>query len=353
MIGEGIQKLIDGANLTFEESQEIMREVMSGKATNAQIAAFLTALRMKGETVEELIAFAAVMRECCRRIYPRVESRLVDTCGTGGDKTKTFNISTAAAFVVAGAGVAIAKHGNRSVTSQSGSADVLEKLGLNLTFEPEAVQKAIEQVGVGFMFAPAFHPAMKYAVEPRREIGIRTVFNILGPLTNPASANAQLLGVYDPKLTVPMAYALEKLGCEEAMVVHGLDGLDEVSTLGKTAIAWLKEGEVATMEATPSDFGVKQARIADIKGTTPDESAEILFKILNGNCSVDDPKTEVVLVNSAAGIVVGGEAEDFRHGMTVARESIESGAAYKKLKALIKASGGDLSKLEELELKYG
>jgi anthranilate phosphoribosyltransferase len=352
MIREGIQKLIDGANLTFEESQEIMREVMSGKATNAQIAAFLTALRLKGETVEERVASAAVMREHCRRIHPRVEGRLVDTCGTGGDKIKTFNISTTAAFVVAGAGVAIAKHGNRSVTSKSGSADVLEKLGLNLNIEPEAVQGTIEQVGVGFMFAPAFHPAMKYAIQPRREIGIRTIFNILGPLTNPASANAQLLGVYDSKLTAPMAHALKELGCEEAMVVHGLDGLDEISTLGRTAIAWLKEGKVATVETAPKDFGVKRARIDDIKGTTPDESAEILFKILNGYCAVDDPKTEVVLVNSAAGIIVGGKADDFNYGMTVARESIESGAAYKKLKALIKASGGDLAKLEELELKY-
>jgi anthranilate phosphoribosyltransferase len=353
MIREGIQKLIDGANLTFEEAQGIMQEVMSGEATNAQIAAFLAALRIKGETVEELIAFAAVMREHCRRIQPQVQGRLVDTCGTGGDKIKTFNISTAAAFVVAGAGVAIAKHGNRSVTSKSGSADVLEKLGLNLKMQPEAVQATIEQVGVGFMFAPAFHPAMKYAIQPRREIGIRTVFNVLGPLTNPASANAQLLGIYDQQLTEPMAYALKKLGCEEAMVVHGLDGLDEISTAGKTAIAWLKEGEVATMQIAPKDFGVKQARIADIKGTTPDESAEILYKILSGQFSPDDPKTEIVLVNSAAGIIIGGKAENFDYGMAVARKSIESGAAYKKLKALINASEGDLSKLEELESKYG
>jgi anthranilate phosphoribosyltransferase len=353
MIKEGIQKLIDDANLTSAESQEIMREIMSGQATNAQIAAFLTALRMKGETVEELIAFAEVMREHCLRIHPHVGGRLVDTCGTGGDKTKTFNISTASAFVVAGAGVAIAKHGNRSVTSRSGSADVLEKLGFNLKITPEEVQATIEQVGVGFMFAPAFHPAMKYAIEPRREIGVRTVFNVLGPMTNPASANAQLLGVYDPKLTAPMAYALKRLECEEAMVVHGLDGLDEISTLGKTAIAWLKQGEVATLEVAPKDFGVKQTRIEDIKGTTPEENAEILFKILNGSCVGDDPKTEIVLVNSAAGIMVGGKAEDFSYGMTVARESIESGAAYKKLKALISASGGRLSKLEELEQKYG
>jgi anthranilate phosphoribosyltransferase len=353
MIREGIAKLIDGANLTSNEAQGVMREVMSGNATNSQIGAFLAALRMKGETVEELIAFAAVMREHCRRINPQVQGRLVDTCGTGGDKIKTFNISTTAAFVVAGAGVAIAKHGNRSVTSKSGSADVLERLGLNLKMEPETVQATIEKVGVGFMFAPAFHPAMKYAIQTRREIGIRTVFNVLGPLTNPASANAQLLGVYDKQLTAPLAYALEKLVCEEGMVVHGLDGLDEISTIGKTAVAWLKEGEVATMEVAPRDFGVKQARIADIRGTTPDESAEILFQILNGKCSPDDPKTEIVLVNSAAGIIVGGKAAEFSGGMELARESIESGAAYKKLKALIKASGGNLLKLEELESKHG
>ena len=353
MIGESIQTLIDGANLPFEEAQSIMREVMSGNATNAQIAAFLAALRMKGETVEELIAFATVMREHCRRIHPSVQGRLVDTCGTGGDKIKTFNISTAAAFVVAGSGIALAKHGNRSVTSKSGSADVLERLGLNLKMEPETVQVTIEKVGVGFMFAPAFHPAMKYAIQPRREIGIRTVFNVLGPLTNPASANAQLLGVYDKQLTAPLAYALSKLGCEEAMVVHGLDGLDEVSTVGKTAIAWLKQGGVVTIETSPNDFGVKKARISDVKGTNPEESAEILFQILTGQCPFNDPKTEIVLVNSAAGIIVGGKAEDFSYGMELARESIESGAAYKKLKALIPASGGDLSKLEELESRYG
>ena len=353
MIKEGIQKLTDGTNLTHEESQETMKEIMSGKATCAQIAAFLTALRMKGETVEEITAFAEAMKEYCRRIYPRVEGRLVDTCGTGGDKTKTFNISTTAAFVVAGAGVAVAKHGNRSVSSKSGSADVLERLGLNINMEPEAVEKAIEKVGIGFMFAPVFHPAMKFAVDPRRELGIRTVFNVLGPLTNPADANAQLLGVYDRKLTEPLAHALKNLGCEEAMVVHGLDGLDEISTIGKTVISWLKENEVTTMETTPKDFGVKLARLEDVKGTTPDESAEITFKILSGCCDTKDPKREIVLVNGVAGIVVGGKAENFGYGIEMARESIDSGAAYKKLKALVKASSGDTSKLEELELKYG
>jgi 2-polyprenyl-3-methyl-5-hydroxy-6-metoxy-1,4-benzoquinol methylase len=221
-----------------------MTEIMSGEATNAQLASFLTALRMKGETVEEIVALSETMRKFSRRIHPKVSGRIVDTCGTGGDRLKTFNVSTAAALIAAGAGVTVAKHGNRSVTSQSGSADVLEKLGLNLDMAPETVQRSIEQVGIGFMFAPAFHPAMKYAIGPRREMGIRTIFNVLGPLTNPACASAQLLGVYDSRLTEPLALALQKLGCEEAMVVHGMDGLDEVSTVGKTAIAWLREGYV-------------------------------------------------------------------------------------------------------------
>src|SRR3990170_1109983 len=352
MIRESISKLVERENLSYEDSRQVMKEIMSGNATNAQIAAFLTALRMKGETVEEIAAFAETMREHCHRIHPQVAGRLLDTCGTGGDKVKTFNVSTAAAFVIAGAGVAIAKHGNRSVTSQCGSADVLERLGLNLNMEPEAVKCAVERVGIGFMFAPAFHPAMKYAVSPRKEIGIRTIFNVLGPLTNPACANAQLLGVYDPKLTVPLAYTLKSLGCEEAMVVHGLDGLDEISTIGKTAISWLKEGEVITLETVPKDFGVEQVEIEAVKGATPEENAEILFRILNGQVAADDPKREIVLANSAAGIIVGGEAEDFSYGMASARKSIDSGAAYKKLKALIKASDGNLAKLEELESKY-
>ena len=351
MIREGIQKLIESTDLTFEESSEIMREVMSGKATNSQIAAFLTALRMKGESVEELIAFTSVMRSNCCTIHPQVKGRLVDTCGTGGDKVKTFNVSTAAAFVIAGAGVSVAKHGNRAVTSKSGSADVLENLGLNINLEPKTVEGIIEKVGVGFMFAPTFHPAMKYAAETRREIGIRTVFNVLGPLTNPACANAQLLGVYDSKLVVPMAFALERSGCVEAMVVHGLDGLDEISTIGKTVIAHLKKGNVNKLEFVPSNFGVKTAAIADLQSSTPEESAEIIFKILSGK-TVDDAKAEIVLVNSAAGIIVGGKADNFAEGVEKATESIESGAAYKKLKDLIKASGGSLKRLEELEAKY-
>ncbi|RLI41550.1 anthranilate phosphoribosyltransferase [Candidatus Bathyarchaeota archaeon] len=353
MIKEGIQKLIAGANLTYDEARAVMKEIMSGNATQAQIGAFITALRMKGETIDEISALAAVMREFCKRIYPKVQGRLVDTCGTGGDPVKTFNISTTAAFVVAGAGVTIAKHGNRSVTSKSGSADILEKLGFNLNSSPDVVKKSIEDVGIGFMFAPAFHRAMKHTIRPRREIGIRTVFNVLGPLTNPANATAQLLGVYDKALIEPLAYVLKKLGCEEAMVVHGLDGLDEISTIGKTAIAQLKEGKISLLEVAPKDFGVKPAKPEDIKGTTPEQSAELTFRILYSYEKDGSPKRDIVLVNAAAGIIMGGKADDFRHGVELARESIDSGAAYKKLKNLIKASGGEMSQLERLESKYG
>ncbi len=351
MIREGIQKLIDGADLSYEESGAIMNEVMTGKASSSQTAAFLTALRMKGEVAEELIAFASVMKSECNLIHPKVRGRLVDTCGTGGDRIKTFNVSTAAAFVIAGAGVSVAKHGNRAVTSKSGSADVLEKLGVNLALQPKNVEAIIEQVGIGFMFAPAFHPAMKYAAEPRREIGIRTVFNLLGPLTNPAGANAQLVGVYDSKLVMPVAYALQKLGCKEAMVVHGLDGLDEVSTVGKTIVAHLRDSEVVKSVMASRSYGVKRAHIKDIQCATVEESAETLFRVLNGK-EPDQAKTDIVLVNAAAGIIVGGKAADFKGGMLLARESIATGAAYYKLKALVKASGGSTRYLEELEAKY-
>jgi len=322
---------------------------MSGKATDAQIAAFLTAMRVKGETIEEITALSTTMKEFCKRIHPKDKGRLIDTCGTGGGIIKTFNISTTAAFVVAGAGISVAKHGNRSFTSKSGSADMLEKLGLNINLEPKNVEKAIEDVGIGFMFAPTFHPAMKYAAGPRRDIGIRTVFNVLGPLSNPADADSQLLGVYSDGLVAPLAHSLKKLGCVEAMVVYGMDGLDEVSTIGKTFLAWLREEEVQTLELTPKDLGVRKAKSEEVMGGTPEENAEVSFKILNGKSNVTDPKRDIVLVNAGAGIIVGGKAEDFREGIELARESIDSGEAYKKLKTLLKVSGGDLSKLERLE----
>ena len=354
MIKEGIAKLVENRNLTYEESCEIMREIMCGKATSAQIAAFLTALRMKGETVEEITAFAKTMKKFCHKINPKIGSRLVDTCGTGGDKIKTFNISTTAAFIAAGAGVLVAKHGNRSVTSKSGSADVLERLGLNLNISAQKVEESIKKIGIGFMFAPAFHPAMKYAVNPRKEIGIRTVFNILGPLTNPANTNAQVVGVYDVQLLEKITYSLKNLGLEEAMVVSGLDGLDEISTIGKTRIAWLRNGEIKIFETAPKDFNVKKTNPEEIKGVNPEENAEITFKILHGCLKKGDPKRDIAVVNAAAAIIIGGKAEDFSYAIELAEESIENGSAYRKLKNLIKMyDGSNLAILERLELRYG
>ncbi|MBS7614504.1 anthranilate phosphoribosyltransferase [Candidatus Bathyarchaeota archaeon] len=352
MIREGIDKLVRNIDLTSDESREIMKEIMSGAATDAQIGAFVTALRMKGETVQEISAFAEVMREFCLRIHPKVSGRLVDTCGTGGDKIKTFNVSTVSAFVVSGAGVTVAKHGNRSFTSKCGSADLLEKLGLNLNLEPEDTEKVIEEVGVGFMFAPKFHPAMKFAVGPRREIGIRTVFNILGPLTNPAGVNAQVLGVYSKEWVQPMAYVLKELGCNEAMVVHGLEGLDEVSPTGKTLMAWLKNGQVSVKEIEPNDFGFRPIELRGTGEASPEENAEIAFKLLNDFLDCQDSRRTMVLLNAAAGIVVGGLADNLAYGVELAAESIESGAAYEKLRMMIKASNGDLSILEEMEKRH-
>lgn len=349
MIREAIQLLADRKDMPFELAQQSMREIMAGEATAAQIGAFLTALRMKGETVDEITALALVMRENAVRINPHVNGRTVDTCGTGGDRLKTFNVSTAAALVASGAGVPIAKHGNRSVTSKCGSADVLEAVGVNLNAPPSVVQGAIEQVGIGFMFAPAFHPAMKNAVVPRREIGIRTVFNILGPLTNPANAQAQVLGTYDANLVEPMAKVLAKLGAEEALVVHGMDGLDEISTVGKTKVAWLKDGGISTNEISPQDLNLKQARPNEISGFDIEQSAKLLVNILNGEESELSTRRQMVLANAAAAIVVGEKADDLASGVEAADASITSGKAYGKLKQLIEFTKGDDSKLERIE----
>lgn len=350
MIKECIKQIVEGKDLSYDDACNLMKEIMSGNASEAQISSVLTALRMKGETPQEISAFASVMRKFCNQIFPHVPGRLVDTCGTGGDSLKTFNISTASAFVAAGAGVYVAKHGNRSFTSKCGSADVLENMGINLSLKPPEVERLIEQVGIGFIYAPAFHPAMKYAIGPRKQLGIRTVFNILGPLSNPAAAKAQLLGVYDEGLTRPIAESLRLLGCEEAMVVHGVGGMDEISTIGKTVISWLKDGEVNNYKFSPRDFGVKTTTHDEIQGTTPGDSAEILFRVLNGRDG--SPRTDIVLVNGVAGIIVAGKTGDLGHAMELAKESIESGAAYGKLKRLVKESGGNMSRLEELESRY-
>jgi len=331
-----ISSLVEGRDLSREESEEVMAMIMRGEATSTQIGSFLTALRMKGEAVEELASFARVMRQFAITISPRVKGSLVDTCGTGGDAVKTFNISTLSAFVAAGAGVPVAKHGNRSVTSKSGSADLLEALGVNLDLEPREVEKVIENTGLGFMFAPLFHGAMKHAVKPRKEIGIRTAFNILGPLTNPANADAQVLGVFMPQLTEVMCRVLYDLGLKRALVLHGMAGLDEISIYGETKISELKDNTIDTYRITPGDFGVEESKLSEVRGGSPSENAEITLSILEGR--EEGPKRDIVVINSAAAIYVGGKAKSLEQGVDLALESIDSGRAYSKLQELVENS---------------
>lgn len=299
------------------------------------------ALRGKGESADEIASFASAFRSHGVRIAPRVKGRLVDTCGTGGDAVKTLNVSTLSALVAAGAGVTVAKHGNRSVTSRCGSADVLERLGFNLAVDHGRVSLSIEEVGIGFMFAPSFHPAMKHVAPVRKELGIRTIFNLMGPLMNPAGADAQIVGVYSQPLATKVAHALGRLGTKEAMVIHALEGMDEISVTGKTSVAWLRGGEVTSGERSPEDFGVSRHPSGDISVSSPEESAEVTLAILNGT-SRSATMVDMVLANAAAAIVVSGKADGFPDAIALARESIASGAALKKLEGLIRYSGGEL-----------
>jgi anthranilate phosphoribosyltransferase len=330
MIKEAIAKAVTKTNLTEAEAEAVMREIMQGEATDAQIAAYLTALRMKGETVEEITGSARVMREKAVPITLNAKYQ-VDTCGTGGDMAHTFNISTTVAFVVAGAGVTVAKHGNRSVSSRSGSADVLQALGINIEIPSHRVQECLGQVGIAFLFAPMMHQAMKYAIGPRREVGIRTIFNILGPLTNPAKVTSQIMGVYDVALTGPLAQALGNLGAQHAFVVHGMDGLDEITTTDKTKISEFANGRVKDFYLHPSDFGMATAKKDDLKGGEARDNAAITMEILN---SGKGPRRDVVLLNAAAGLTASGRAKDLKDGLAIAAESIDSGAALKKLDEL-------------------
>lgn len=341
MITKALNQLLEGQSLSMEQAEGVMAQVMAGEATPAQIAGFLIALRVKGETVEEITGCAKAMRQAAVKVTPH-QASLVDTCGTGGDRSGTFNVSTTAAFVAAGAGLSIAKHGNRSVSSLSGSADVLAALGVNLDVTPEQVAQCIDEVGIGFLFAPKLHPAMKYAVGPRRELGVRTVFNILGPLTNPAGAQAQVLGVYDPALTEVMASVLQELGSRAAYVVHGDDGLDELTTTGPNRISVFGvapgNGAVVTQTLDPRDLGFDRAAAADLRGGDPATNAAITRAILAG----DDrgPKRDVTLLNAAAALHVGGLATDLADGVFKATESLDSGAALYKLEALVVCSQG-------------
>ena len=334
MIQEAIKDLIAGADLGRARTRAAMDQIMSGQATDAQIGAFLVALRIKGETVDEIAGCAEVMRE---KATPIATTRpdLIDTCGTGGDDSGTFNISTAVAFVACGAGLAVAKHGNRSISSHCGSADVLAALGVNVEASPEKVGECIDEVGIGFLFAVALHGAMKHAIGPRRELATRTVFNVLGPLTNPAGAKRQLIGVYDGALTEALAGVLGQLGSERALVVHGSDGLDEITLTGPTQVSELRDGRVSTRQIDPRDFGLQLAPAEALQGGDAAYNARILREVLDGR---EGPRRDVVLINAAAAIAVGGRAEDTTAGLELARASIDSGRARQALDRLVKVS---------------
>jgi anthranilate phosphoribosyltransferase len=345
IITEAVRALVERRDLTRIEAAAAMDAIMSGAATNVQIAAFLTALRMKGETVEELIGFAQVMREKVARVPARADESLtgtdremlIDTCGTGGDASGTFNVSTATAFVVAGAGLRVAKHGNRSMSGLSGaslcgSADVVETLGVKLELTPEQVGRCVAEVGIGFLYAPLLHTAMKHVMAARREVGIRTVFNLLGPLTNPAGANAQVIGVAAATLTESLARVLAELGTYRAFVVHGADGLDEISNTGESRVSEVREGVVRTYTVRPEDFGMPRASIKDLLGGDREQNAEIIRAVLDGK---PGPRRDIVLMNAAAALVAGGRARDLKDGAAVAAQSIDSHAARSKLDALV------------------
>jgi anthranilate phosphoribosyltransferase len=334
MIRNAIAKVVGHVDLSEPEMIGVMEEIMSGAATPAQIGAFITALRLKGETVAEITGAARVMREKATRINAAAAGEtLVDTCGTGGDASGTFNVSTTAAFVVAGAGLPVAKHGNRSISSHCGSADVLEALGVDLGLAPERVGRCIVEVGIGFMFAPALHGAMKHAIGPRREIGIRTIFNVLGPLTNPAGANVQVVGVYESSLVEKLALVLGQLGSRRALVVCGEGGLDEITVTGETLVAEWAEGRVRTYTIRPEEVGLARAALEEIKGgVTPAEAAGQLRAILAGE---QGPRLDMVLLNAGAALMVAGRVADLAAGVELAREVVLSGAALAKMEALV------------------
>jgi anthranilate phosphoribosyltransferase len=332
MIREAIGTVTTGRDLTDLEAGAVMQEILGGGATQAQMGAFLTALRMKGESVPEIAGFARAMRGAAVRISPEVSGVLVDTCGTGGDGAGTFNISTAAAFVVAGASVPVVKHGNRSATSRCGSADVLAALGVRGDIEPERARTIVEKIGIVFLYAPAYHPALGRVAGVRSEIGVRTVFNLLGPLANPAGAEAQLVGVYSPALTETVAGVLKSLGVGRAMVVHG-SGIDEISTAGPTRVSELREGEVRTYDLFCEEYGIPPASLSDLAGGDAAENARIMERVLDGE---DGPARDIVLLNAAAAIYLGGRAECLEDGIRRAEDSIDSGKAREKLDALVR-----------------
>ena len=326
-----LSKLPDRIDLTEIEAEDVMREIMAGNATDAQIAAYLMGLRMKGETIEEISGSVRAMRSLAIRV-PISDPQVVDTCGTGGDASHTFNISTATAFIVAGAGITVAKHGNRSVSSRSGSADVLAALGVNIDLSPQKIGDCINEVGIGFLFAPLYHGAMKHCAKPRADMGIRTLMNIMGPLSNPAGATIQILGVYEASLTEKLAQVLVRLGTQHCFVLHGMDGLDEISLAGPTTIAEGKNGRVASYVVKPEDFGLKPVAPQELLGGTPKDNAAIIQDILRGSHS---PKRDIVLMNAAPALVACNKATSLKAGYEEASRILDSGAPFEKLEKLI------------------
>lgn len=327
-----IKKLSEGNDLTVEEAKRVMEILLSGEATQSQIGAVLTALRMKGETIDEIAGFASVLGQKAEHITPKCE-RYVDLVGTGGDGASTFNISTTAAFVVAAAGLPVAKHGNRAISSKSGAGDVLEELGVKINAEPDVVEKCVEETGIGFMFAQTFNKSMRFVGQARSEMGIRTVFNILGPLANPSNAKAMVVGVYDPKLTEKIAGAMKMMGVERAFVVSSEEGMDEISVCSATQVSEIKDGKVVSFKITPEEFGFKRAKQEDIVGGDASVNAQITRDILSGK--LEGPKKDIVLLNAGATLYVGGIAASMEEGIDLAKKTLESGAAAKKLEELI------------------
>lgn len=325
-----IEKVSSGENLTFKESETVINKIFTD-ATDAQIASLLMALKIKGETVDEITGFACGMKKAAYNISPNVQGALIDIVGTGADKHNTINVSTAAAIIVSAAGVNVAKHGNRAITSLCGSADVLEELGIQIEQDPLSVQTSIENIGIGFMFAPVFHPAMKRVSNIRKDIGIRTIFNILGPLTNPACANAQIIGVHDPKLCETFAHSLMKMGIKKALIVHG-DGMDEISNISETRVAELQHGKIMVYNIAPEDFGFARAKYIDIVGGTSKENALDILCVLNGEIG---PKRDIIVLNAAAALYIAGVSSSIKTAIPIIEEIIDSGKAMDKLKQLV------------------
>lgn len=331
MFRDYLAQVVAGEDLSRRDAQQSMDMIMSGQGSDAQIGSFITALRMKGETIDEIAGFACAMRSHSLKI--ECSSReMIDTCGTGGDKTGTFNVSTAVAFVLAGAGATVAKHGNHGLSSSCGSADVLNTLGVRVDLPTQGVAQSIEDIRIGFLYAPSFHQAMKYAAKPRKELGFRTVFNMLGPLTNPARASYQLIGVYDASLTEKLAEALVMLGIERAMVVHGLDGLDEISTTAPTKVTEVIQNKIHTYVIDPTEYGFSSGNLEAYRGGTPMENAAIILDVFRGE--IIGPKRDIVLMNAAAALVVVGKAATIKEGLMIAAKSVDSGAALAKLEEL-------------------